>query len=139
MRRPHTHGVKCIVRSDGGGEVLFVRHTYGERGSWELPGGGLRRREQPEAAVRREMREELGIDLVDVREVGRVEVAAHHKRTLLHCFAARTGGAPLRLAAAELAEARWAPHDAPPQPLGPDAAALLRLAVGAAGAPSAER
>jgi ADP-ribose pyrophosphatase YjhB (NUDIX family) len=127
VRRPYTHGVKCVVRDDAG-RVLFVRHAYGNRAVWELPGGGMHRREDPEAAVRREMREELGIELVGVRAVGEVEVAGSHKRTLLHCFAASTGGAPLRLAAAEIAVARWAPVDAPPQPLGPDAAALLALA-----------
>ena len=125
MRRPHTEGVKCIVAD--GGRVLFVRHTYGNRSAWEIPGGGLHRGEAPEAAVRREMREELGIELVDVREVGRVEVAGSHKRTLLHCFAGGTGGVPLRLEAAEIAEARWAPPDTPPRPLGPDAAVLLDL------------
>jgi 8-oxo-dGTP pyrophosphatase MutT (NUDIX family) len=124
VRRPSTEGVKCIVR-DERGRVLFVRHTYGDPGAWDLPGGGLRRGEAPEVCVRREMREELGIDLADLRLAGRAEVAGHHKRTLLHCFAASTGGAPIRLAAAEIAQARWASPDAPPRPLGPDAAALL--------------
>jgi 8-oxo-dGTP pyrophosphatase MutT (NUDIX family) len=88
----------------------------------------MRRHEEPEAAVRREMREELGIELAGVRSVGDAEVAGKHKRTRLHCFEARTGGAPLRLAAAEIAESRWAPAGAPPRPLGPDAAVLLALA-----------
>ena len=123
MRRPHTRGVKCILRDRG--RVLYVRHTYGDREVWELPGGGLRRREAPEPAVRREMAEELGVQLQDLRELGRVEIAGRHKRTLLICFEAHAGGRPLRLAPAELAEARWAPAHAPPQPLGPDAAALL--------------
>jgi len=118
--------VKCIV-GDGAGRVLFVRHTYGDRVSWEVPGGGRPRREDPEAAIRREMREELGIELVDMRPAGEVEVAGSHKRSLLHCFTATTGGAPIRLAAAEIAQARWAPPAAPPQPLSPDAAALLAL------------
>ena len=108
-----------------GGQVLFVRHTYGNRGSWEIPGGGLRRGEDPEAAVRREMAEELGVELRDLRKVEELEVTGQHKRTLLHCFTAGTGGAEVRLAAAEIAEARWAPADAPPQPLGPDALAIL--------------
>jgi len=115
--------VKCIVRD--GGEVLFVRHTYGNRRAWELPGGSMRRGEEPEAAVRREMAEELGVELVDLRKVDEVEVTGSHKRTLLHCFTAGTGGAAVRLAAAEIAEARWAAADAPPRPLGPDAAAIL--------------
>jgi hypothetical protein len=43
-------------------------------------------------------------------------------------------GAALRLARAEIAEARWAPPGAPPRPLGPDAEALLDVVRGAAGA-----
>ena len=128
VRRPHTRGVKCIVRD--GERVLFVRHTYGDRAAWELPGGSLRADERPEAAVRREMREELGVDLGVVREVGRVDVSGNHKRTTLFCFEADLGGAPVRLDPGELADGRWAAPDAPPQPLGADAATLLRL-VGA--------
>jgi len=128
VRRPDTRGVKCVVR-DADGRVVFVRHTYGDRRSWEIPGGNLRRSEDPEVAVRREMREELGIELAGVRAVGEVEVAGSHKRTLLHCFEAGTGGAPLRLAEAEIAQARWAPAGDPPQPLGPDAARIVGLAT----------
>ena len=123
MRRPSTRGVKCILRD--GDQVLFVRHTYGRRDAWEIPGGGLRRGEAPEAAVRREMREELGIELAELREAGQVEVSGSRKRTLLHCFEARPGAPRLRPAAAEIAEARWAPAGAAPPPLGPDAATLL--------------
>ncbi len=125
MRRPHTSAVKCFVRD--GDRVLFVRHTYGRRDLWELPGGGLRRGEAPASAARREMREELGVDLGDLREVGTVEVSGDHKHTRLVCFEADAGGAPLRLSAAELAEARWASPGVPPQPLSRDAATLLRL------------
>jgi 8-oxo-dGTP pyrophosphatase MutT (NUDIX family) len=119
--------VKCVVRG-ADGRVVFVRHTYGDRRSWELPGGGLRRREHPEPAVRREMREELGIELDDVRPLGRVDIASSHKRTDLHCFEGIVaGGAALRIDPGELAEVRWAPVEGPPQPLGPDARAILDL------------
>jgi 8-oxo-dGTP diphosphatase len=125
VRRPHTRGVKCVVRH--GDRILFVRHTYGDRTAWELPGGSLRRDERPDVAVRREMREELGVDLAGLRQVGRVEVSGLRKRTELHCFEADVTAADVRLDPGELAEARWAPPGAPPQPLGTDAATLLRL------------
>jgi len=51
VRRPHTHGVKLVIRD--GDEVLFVRHSYGRRREWELPGGGVKAREGAPAAARR--------------------------------------------------------------------------------------
>ncbi len=62
-------------------EVLLVEHSYRPRGAWGLPGGALesipgsptaRHQEASpddvlEAAMRREVWEELGLDLVDVR------------------------------------------------------------------------
>jgi 8-oxo-dGTP pyrophosphatase MutT (NUDIX family) len=110
-----------------GDRVLFVRHTYGNRRIWELPGGGLRRGEEPAAAARREMHEELGLEARELRELGTIEVSGDHKRTRLTCFELDAGEGPLRLSRVELAEARWAAPSAPPQPLGHDAATLLRL------------
>ena len=40
------------------GKVLLARHSY--KGGWSLPGGGVERGEPAEAAMLREMREELG-------------------------------------------------------------------------------
>jgi 8-oxo-dGTP diphosphatase len=123
VRRPRTAGVKCLLRD--GERVLFVRHAYGHRGHWELPGGGMRRGESPAAAARREMHEELGVDLDAWAEVAVLETAGYHKRTRLHCFEAPLGTATVRLDHGELEEARWAPAHAPPVPLGDDAAAIL--------------
>ncbi|MDE2597419.1 MAG: NUDIX domain-containing protein [Sphingomonadales bacterium] len=54
-------GVRVLVR-DRQGRVLLVRHSYGS-GSWMLPGGGLKRGEDPIAAGRREVLEETGCRL----------------------------------------------------------------------------
>jgi ADP-ribose pyrophosphatase YjhB (NUDIX family) len=51
-----TLGVKALLVS--GDAVVLVRHTY--QPGWLLPGGGMRRGETPEDAVRRECGEELG-------------------------------------------------------------------------------
>lgn len=56
---PRTIGVRALV-VDGNGRILLVRHTYGPQ-AWHLPGGGVKRRESLEEAVRREVHEETGI------------------------------------------------------------------------------
>ncbi len=75
VRRPHTNGVKCVLRHEG--RILFIRHTYGDRALWDLPGGGVHRGEAPQVAARREALEELGVDL-QWRRLGEVEL--HHRR-----------------------------------------------------------
>jgi 8-oxo-dGTP pyrophosphatase MutT (NUDIX family) len=48
--------------------VLLVRHTY--QRPWYLPGGGVKRGETLEQAVRREVAEEVGAELGSVRLMG---------------------------------------------------------------------
>ncbi len=50
---------------DGGGQVLMVRtHKWGDR--WGIPGGKIERGESSTDALRREIREEAGIEVCDV-------------------------------------------------------------------------
>ena len=56
---PRTVGVRGLV-VDEHRRVLLVRHSYGPR-LWHLPGGGVKRRESLVDALRRELREEVGI------------------------------------------------------------------------------
>ena len=44
-----------------GGRILAVQQSYRSNPSW--PGGGVRRGEEPREAARRELREELGLDV----------------------------------------------------------------------------
>jgi phosphoglycolate phosphatase len=51
---------------DGKGNVLMIRtHKWGNR--WGIPGGKIERGEPSEAALRREIREETGLDIEDIR------------------------------------------------------------------------
>ena len=50
----------CAVIHDSAGRVLLARHTY-RRQPWDLPGGFVRRGEQPATSLQRELREELGV------------------------------------------------------------------------------
>ncbi len=49
------------------GRILLVRFTFPERSIWGCPGGGVEAGETHEDALRRELREEVGLEL---RELG---------------------------------------------------------------------
>jgi 8-oxo-dGTP pyrophosphatase MutT (NUDIX family) len=128
VARPHTRGVKCVVRE--GDAILFVRHTYGDRRAWELPGGGVKRTEAPRDAAAREAREELGVELSDWRPLGTVHSRRHGKRTTISCFEGRPGGRAVVMDEGELREVRWCAPDSAPEPLGDEARKILRELLG---------
>ncbi len=95
-----------------GRRVLLSRRKKGSHleGHWEFPGGKVEDGEDPRAALRRELVEELGID-VEVGEI--VDVTFHRyddaeKAVLLLFFEAtrRVGSAEPR--PLDVAEVRWA-------------------------------
>jgi 8-oxo-dGTP pyrophosphatase MutT (NUDIX family) len=70
-RRTPIAGVSVII-TNLGGDVLLLKHSYGPD-VWGLPGGGLGRGEDPAAAARREVREELGLELARIEPIGTLE------------------------------------------------------------------
>jgi 8-oxo-dGTP pyrophosphatase MutT (NUDIX family) len=131
VARPHTRGVKCVVRD--GDSVVFVRHAYGDRRRWELPGGGIKRGEDPRDTAAREAREELGLDLDDWRALGSVEAYGYGKRTTVICFEAVAPARTLTVDAGEIEEARCSALSDPPPPLGLDARVVLTRLLGPPG------
>ncbi|MBC7931850.1 MAG: NUDIX domain-containing protein [Rubrivivax sp.] len=55
------------VISDERGRVLLLRHTLRMGSGWGIPGGFMVAGEQPEEAVRRELREETGMEIEAVK------------------------------------------------------------------------
>lgn len=71
MNRKFLLGVNGVV-VDSDGRVLLLRHSYRNDYPWGLPSGWVKGGEQPEAAIVRELREEVGLDarvicVLDVR------------------------------------------------------------------------
>lgn len=57
--------VACLVLVDAGGAVLITQRPYGKSlgGLWEFPGGKVEPGESAETALRRELREELSLEV----------------------------------------------------------------------------
>ena len=55
------------VITDARGRVLLLKHRFRPGAGWGMPGGFLERGEQPDAALRRELREEIGLEVVQLK------------------------------------------------------------------------
>ncbi len=76
MKTSRTVPVVCALIEDAEGRVLVAQRPAHKHlgGLWEFPGGKIEPGESPEAALRREIREELGCEI----EVGAALAAVRH-------------------------------------------------------------
>ena len=105
-----TASVVGIVSNDVG-EVLLLDHLLRPASGWGLPGGFLEPYEQPEDGIRRELREETGLELTDVAHY-RTRIIRRHVEIL---FTARSNDKG-KIGSREIMELRWfAIDDMPPE------------------------
>jgi 8-oxo-dGTP pyrophosphatase MutT (NUDIX family) len=96
-----TRGVK-VAGFDAAGNVLLVRHRYGDTKAFLLPGGRVKRHEATLDAAIRESREEVGCDLAHIVSIGTYLVSGEGRRDTVHLFV----GTPVA-DAVEIAEASF--------------------------------
>lgn len=113
-RKAPIAGVSVIITSLGG-DVLLLKHSYGPD-VWSLPGGGLGRGEDPLEAARREVREELGVELGRIEPVATLEEVLSGSPHTAHVFAAVCDQRP-QPDGREVTVARFFPSHSLPEPL----------------------
>jgi 8-oxo-dGTP diphosphatase len=132
-KKAGTMTVVAAALADGKGRVLLQRRPEGKAmaGLWEFPGGKMEEGERPEAALVRELEEELGIAV----DAGALEPAAFAsadnggRQMLLLLYLCREWrGEPAALHASALA---WvAPGDMASLPMPPADVPLVERLIG---------
>lgn len=112
-RKSPINGCSVIV-TNMEGSILMLRHSYGS-GAWSLPGGGIGRRENAEDAARREVREELGIELGELTAIGVIEEVISGSPHTAHVFSAIALFHP-KPDRREVIEAHFFPRHSLPEP-----------------------
>jgi len=109
-----THGVAGVIL-DPQGRVLLLKHRFWKRQQWGLPGGHARRRETLAATLRRELREETGLE---IRPVKLLRVSTMRPRQAEFFVQAECSGEP-NATSYEILEARFCEPTALPENLLP--------------------
>lgn len=104
--RPRTQSVKCLIACQD--SFLFIRNTYGKK-YWTFPGGRVRTwiEESPHDAVIREVWEETGIEIKDIKLLGEYSSRRRHRHDSVCCFYAEVCDAEIKIDQFDILEARW--------------------------------
>lgn len=106
------------------GEVLLLDHVLRPDSGWGVPGGFIEKGEQPEAAFRREVREETGIKVRDV-VLHRIRTLGRHIEVI---FIANGVGEP-EVKSPEIKKLAWFAPDALPPEMSLDQQFLISNAL----------
>jgi 8-oxo-dGTP diphosphatase len=119
----------AVVR-DERGRILLLGHVLRRGSGWGIPGGFIHAGEQPDEAVRREVREEIGLELegVELAFIRTLRTA----RQVEVIFRARMAAGALkgRADSFEIERAEWFAPDALPDGLSRDQRGLIRRVLG---------
>ena len=111
---------------DNDNRILLLDHVFRPDSGWGIPGGFLNRGEQPETGVRRELREEVGVELDEVELL--FTRSLHRPRQIEIYFYARAIGTP-QPRSFEIKRAEWFPLDTLPEELSKDQRQIIQHAL----------
>ena len=96
--------VRVIVYRDDG-DILLVRSRF-SRQEWALPGGGVKHNESYEQAAVREVLEEIGLKIYNLRYLGKANSHESYAKFSVRVFVAHASDYDIRCNF-EMMEARW--------------------------------
>lgn len=126
MSHPRFAVTAGAVITDARGRVLLLKHRFRPGTGWGMPGGFIETGEQPEEALRRELREEIGLEVEKLKLF--TTRAFKTPKQVEIVFTARAVGDPNQLSF-EIQKAAWFSPDGLPADLPEDQAQLLKRAL----------
>ena len=111
---------------DADGRILLLDHVFRPDSGWGVPGGFLSKGEQPEAALRRELKEEIGIEVENVEML--FARTLPRQRQIEIYFRARAIGRP-EPCSFEIKRAGWFHLDDLPPELSKDQRRIIQRAL----------
>lgn len=111
---------------DEQGRILLLEHEFRPDSRWGIPGGFLNKSEQPEDAMRRELREEVALEVDDVQLLF-ARTLPRPRQVEIH-FACTTKGKPTP-SSFEIRKAAWFAPDELPDDLSGDQRRMIRRAI----------
>ena len=105
---PKKDRVLVVVYRDDG-KILLVRSRF-SRQEWALPGGGVNRNESYEQAAVREVSEEIGLKIYNLRYLGKANSHESYAKFSVRVFAAHASDYDIKCNF-EIMEARWLNRD----------------------------
>jgi 8-oxo-dGTP diphosphatase len=116
----------AAVVVDDEGRILLLDHVFRSGNGWGIPGGFLEAGEQPEEAVRRELREEAGMELASAEFA--FARTLHGPSQIEIIFRCRPAG-QAHAQSVEIKSAAWFPRNALPPGLVKDQHRLIERAL----------
>ena len=122
---------------DAGGRVMLLKHEFRTGSGWGIPGGFMEAGEQPLDALRRELREEVGVEL-DGAEIINVRTLKRPQQVEIHFHCRVRGEARAATPQSmEINSVGWFEADALPPELSQDQRRIIKRAL-SGGAKTAE-
>ncbi|MEO6334912.1 MAG: NUDIX domain-containing protein [Pyrinomonadaceae bacterium] len=118
-----TASAAAVITNDQG-KVLLLDHVLRPFCGWGIPGGFMSAGEQPEETIRRELREETGIEL-DALTMVRIRTLSRHVEII---FSARALGEP-EVMSQEILSLGWFDVDAMPTKMSSSQKKLIREVI----------